>query len=344
MVQRRKSNVVLGVCVGAVVAGIVLAYLMLATCLEGCAPTQGDLDDAAGVETQESPQPETPEPPEEVIAEPEVVEVRPDDVLLELRRDLSEPWGAVGDGRMFDTADGILRLSKRLGTDPLIMAQEVADLMETTVLLQPQFLVQERQGGLPRAMDVAWDIYRATNEVSGIQCPELSDEHETFETDDSQVPRVNPYIILAMGYRESRLALKTERGYMERRVGAQVTKVTDCLYCTGARGERGMFQFMPRGALERRFMGTCSPFDRWCSTQAAVRALATIRCSCIKRFGEQCTVDAYVAGYGLTRLITPDSARHSKGPRRAREFLCSVYEDCDSVWPRDDDDAFALEL
>lgn len=273
-----------------------------------------------------------------------------EEVCDELRAGLSEPWEAVPDARMYDTCAGILRLAEQRGQHPLIMADEVAELAETVITMQPE-LAMDRHGGLPRALDMAWDFHRATTEIGSLQCPELSDEFATFDRDDSQVPRVSPYVLLAMAHRESRLALRTERGWIERRG----QKTGDCLYCRGGAGERGMFQFMPAGgkgsnrpgATERRFHPgerPCDPFDRWCATQTAVKAMAVFRCECIREYGERCTVDSFVASYGVTRLISPENARHHRGNEKARAFLCVARDDCDQWWPRDHDDAFALSL
>jgi hypothetical protein len=106
-----------------------------------------------------------------------------------------------------------------------------------------------------------------------------------------------------------------------------------------------MFQFMPRGWIQRRFMPQgCSPFNRRCAVDGAAKALAHIRCMCIDEFGAECNTDVYVAGYGLTKLPTPDRARHSRGPRNARAYLCSAVNDCDTLWPRDHSDDFAETL
>jgi hypothetical protein len=277
------------------------------------------------------------------------------EVVEELRDSLTEPWAQVSDVRMHDVATGILRLSKEQSTHPLIMADEVAEFADTVIVMQPQFLIGERQGGLPRALNLAWEFYRATKEIAEQHCSILSDEQASFTQDDPQVPKVSPYVLLSLAHRESRLALKTERGYMERHIGKQVIKVTDCLYCRGAGGERSMFQFIPAGgrgsnrpgATERRFhpgLRPCDPFDSWCAVQTAVKALAVYRCECIAAFGSRCTVDSYVASYGVTRLVAPESARFYRGNERARTFLCAAREDCDLFWPRDVDEAFALGL
>ena len=65
---------------------------------------------------------------------------------------------------------------------------------------------------------------------------------------------------------------------------------------------------------------------------------------CIEEFGDACNTDVYVGGYGLNKLPKPATARHSRGPKNARAYLCSVRDDCDALWERDHSDDFALSL
>lgn len=268
-----------------------------------------------------------------------------DDVYRELRATLSDAWPEMEDWKLYDPGEGIMRLSKKLDTDPVIMTHEVAELANTVIELQPLFL-RDREGGFHRALNIAWDTYLGAREVRDLSCHEISESDfgdEVGVKTGKQVQRVNPYHLIAMGYRESRLMKRTEVGYLlDRRTGK---KNKNCRWCRGAAGERGMFQFMPKGFIQRRFMPKgCSPFDRMCSVRGAAKALAHIRCMCIEEFGDECNTDVYIAGYGLTRLPSPARARHSRGPKKARAFLCSVRDDCDDLWERAHSDDFAATL
>jgi len=326
----------IGLCIIMAVSAIVVGLSLLALSCSPLPVTQDAGRDADGnTEEVEIVSDLAPEPEPEVTWE---------DVTKELRLGLGPDWDGVEDGLIFDSSDGILRLGKQRGIDPLIIAEEVADLTKTVVALyQLQAPNRDFDGGPHRALYVSWDLYRATEEFADMSCVEVDDE---FDHDSEQVPRINPYIVASMGYRESRFAQRTERGYIEQRRGKTVTKITDCLYCRGTKGERGMFRAMPKGFIQRRFMSkSCDPFDRWCSAQMAAKALAYIRCLCIQEYGDACTTDTYVAGYGLRKLPSPAWARHSRGPEKARGFLCAAAPDiCDEKWQRSHDDAFALEL
>lgn len=268
--------------------------------------------------------------------EPVVDPVTWHDVAKEIQDSLSDRWPTLEEWRLYDPASLLLIFANERDVDPIIIADEYADLADTIVAMQPDFL-GEREGGIQRALLVASDIYRGAMEVRDTPCTDLI---EDFDVEEGQVPRVNPYILAAMGYRESHFMKRTEVGYTT--VGGKKTE--NCRWCRGSLGERGMFQFMPGGWVQSFMPRGCSPFDRMCSVKGAAKALATIRCMCIERFDQQCDVDTYVAGYGMSKLPTPELARTSRGTVRARGFLCGVREDCDDFWPRSHDDDFALSL
>ena len=54
---------------------------------------------------------------------------------------------------------------------------------------------------------------------------------------------------------------------------------------------------------------------------------------CIEQFGQKCTVDSFVAGYGAGKVPDPAYAGGYKSVVRARGFLCEVRQDCQDLWP-----------
>lgn len=267
------------------------------------------------------------EPEEEPVVNQKVLTWR--DVEQEVQDSLSDAWPEVTEGQMYDTASTLFRYSQERNIDPIIVADEFADLANTILDMQPDFTTG-REGGAQRALLVSADIYQGVGEVRGTPCSQLV---ENFDDDEGQVPRINVYILAAMGYRESRFMKRTEVGYSTTRDGQ---KVTNCRWCRGSRGEQGMFQFMPGGWIQTFMPAGCSPFDRMCSVRGAAKALATIRCMCIDQYGQRCDVNTFVAGYGANKLPDPANARAYKGVVRAREFLCGVRpDDCDEFWPSD---------
>lgn len=334
-----------------VATAIGLAFLLCSPALNGCSEPFED----GGITVEVVPivvpasvlspeQEPTPEPPDW------------EDVIAEMRESLpaEDGWADVPEARIIDVATGIVRLSKERALDPVIVADEVSEVIEAVTDLQPA-LVKGWDGGLPRAAYLGWFFYRAQKEIGELRCHQLSDAYATFDTDNDEVPRPNAFLLAVMAFRESSLALRTERGYDEQRVGKRIVKITGeaCRGCVGPLGERGPFQFMPGnrksgspGATERRFMpDNCpGPFDPWCAAQTTMKALAVFRCECIAEYGSRCNVDSFVASYGVTRLVSPENARHYRGNERARALLCAVREDCDQIFPRDHDDNFALSL
>ncbi len=279
---------------------------------------------------------------EEVVVQEEEPAVEPvvtwREVAAEIRGDLSEHW-VLSDSMLYDPANVVFRLATERGEDPIIMAYEMTDLANTILEMQPAF-IDGREGGYQRALLIALDIYRGTLEFQDTSCSELVDQFTAPDL-EKQIPKINPYIMAAMGYRESRFMKRTEVGYVWRKG----QKVQDCRWCRGSRGERGMFQFMPGGLIQRLMPSDCrNPFDRLCSVRGAAKALATIRCVCIATFGSRCNVDTFVAGYGLSRMPRPSEARMVKSVVRARGYLCNVRNDCDDLWSQDHDDQFSLSL
>lgn len=310
------------------IASMALAALCVMPFLTCASPALVDTADAGATAVVET----EPQEVEPVVDQ----EVTWEDVGREIRDSLSDDWPTMEDWRLYDPASAMLRFAKERDVDPIIVADEYADLADTVVAMQPDFLY-EKEGGIQRALLVASDIYRGAMEVRDISCTKLV---EGFDVEEGQVPRVNPYVLAAMGYRESHFMKRTEVGYLV--VNGQ--KVTDCRWCKGSLGERGMFQFMPGGWIQSFMPQGCSPFDRMCSVRGAAKALATIRCMCIEEYGQRCNVDTFVAGYGSKRMPAPENALANRGVVRARQFLCAVRQDCDDFWPRDTDEDFALSL
>ena len=271
------------------------------------------------------------------IEELATVPITWEEVAAEIQDSLSDSWPQFPEGGMYDAASILLGYANEREIDPIIVADEFADLANTILDMQPNFLTG-REGGHQRALLVALDIYRGAGEFRETPCSQLLD---SFEGEEGQVPRINTYLVAAIGYKESRFMERTEVGYSMTKTGQ---KVTNCRWCRGALGEEGMFQFMPGGWVQSLMPQGCSPFDRLCSVRGAAKALATIRCICIDRFGQRCSVDSYVAGYGASKLPAPEDAMAYRGVIRGREFLCRVRQDCDEWWPRDIDEAFALTL
>lgn len=270
--------------------------------------------------------------------EPEIVEpeITWQEIGKEIQSSLSDSWPVLNEGQMYDVSNTILDFAKERSVDPIIMADEFSELANVVLDMRPDF-VKGRDGGHMRAMMIALDIYRGSTEMKDVQCSQIIDG---FSADEGQVPRINPYILVSMGYRESRFMTRTELGYTM--VNGQ--KVTDCLYCRGSRGEEGMFQFMPGGWIQAMMPDGCSPFDRLCSARGAAKALAKIRCICIEQFGQRCTVDTYVAGYGSNKIPSPEYAKSYRSVEVARDVLCKVRQDCSDFWPRSSDEEFALTL
>lgn len=314
-----------------------MATMMLTRCSQPPMPPEEAEELAVSPLVEDEPGDIEPE----LIEEAEDVIVTSADVRGALLDQFDERWPEKARRQTLDVSIQLFQMAEEHEVDPIIMADEYMDLLQTTLNLQPIF-EKGWDGGVTRAMLITLDIYRGTWEVRGLSCHEIDEDRFDAELGHSGVERVNPYVLLSIGYRESRLAKRTELGMK-----------------LGGGGERGMFQFRPhksgrKGFIEARFMprykqtgGTrerCSPFDRMCATRGAANALAWIRCDCIRQFGERCNIDTYVAGYGLPHLPDPSEARHSRGPRNARRFLCTVREDCDDLWPTDNSDDFAATL
>lgn len=250
-----------------------------------------------------------------------------------------EGWSDRAKAQTIDISIQLHRAAEEQEIDPIIVANEYMDILRTTMDIQP-VLKKGWDGGLVRAMLMSLDFYEGARRVRNTPCHEL-DRNFPEDMDEGQVPKINPYMLLSMAYRESRLAKRIELGEK-----------------LGRQGERGMFQFLPqkngrRGFVEGKFMPRfvteerkvrCSPFDRGCATRGAARALAWIRCKGIQAHGDQCTIAVFMAGYGMNRLPSPAEARHHRGPVNARRYLCKVREDCDELWPIDSSDDFALSL
>lgn len=260
-----------------------------------------------------------------------------EDVGREIQDSLSDVWPTIDGGQMYDPASVILRFAEERDVDPIMMADEYSDLANTILDMQPDFVVG-REGGFQRALLVALDIYRGVYEVRDVPCTQLV---EDFDVEEGQVPRINQYVMAAMGYRESRFMKRTEVGYMTTKNGQ---KIENCRWCRGSRGEQGMFQFMPNGWAQSLMPEGCSPFDRMCSVRGAAKTLATIRCMCIEQYGQECTIDSYVAGYGAGKVPPPAYAKSYRSVIKGREFLCEARQDCDDFWPRASDEDFALTL
>lgn len=310
---------------------LILVILAVTLGLLGCCASSvvEDADEQGGVE-------------EIVIQEEELVTAEKQitwvDVAAGIRENLSEHW-VLSDAALYDPANVISRLATKMGKDPVIMSYEMTDLANTILEMQPVF-IDGREGGYQRALLIAVDIYRGALEFQDTPCQELIDQFIAPDL-EKQVPSINPYIMAAMGYRESRFMKRTEVGY----IWSKGQKVQDCRWCRGSRGERGMFQFMPGGLIQRLMPSDCrNPFDRICSVRGAAKALATIRCVCIATFGTHCNVDTFVAGYGLSKMPHPNEARMVKSVVRARGYLCNVRNDCDDLWQQDHNDQFSLSL
>lgn len=307
------------------VALISMVVVALVLCI-GC---------ASSIDEQE-PQQEVDDTAAPTEVEPVADPITWQEISKEIQDSLSDNWPEIEEWRLYDPSVSLLRFSKEREADPIILADEVADLANTIVSMQPDFMVG-REGGIQRALLVTTDIYIGSAEVQSVPCSELI---EDFDSEEGQVPRINAYVLAAMGYRESHFMKRTEVGYTI----VNGKKISNCRWCRGSLGEQGMFQFMPGGWIQTFMPSGCSPFDRMCSVRGAAKALATIRCMCIDRYGQQCNTDTFVAAYGANKMPTPASARTYKGVIRAREFLCGVRQDCDELWVRDHDDAFALSL
>lgn len=306
-------------------AGAVLVLLGLILSGIRCGKVEEPISSDAGFDAGSGPaQVVTKEPP----APPPLMNR---DVCDAVRESLPAHWPEFPNSALYSTARGLMNLAEKGVVDPRELAYELTDLAQTVVEMQPLFS-RGREGGYRRALNIAYDLYRGAHEVAELSCHEVS--AKDFDTAvgverGSKVQRVTPFILASMAYRESRFARRTEQGFILR----NGRKVRNCRYCVGSKGERGMFQFMPDGYIQKRFMPDgCNPFDRMCSVRGAARALAHIRCMCIEKYGDRCTTDVYVAGYGLSRMPPPWRAAHSRGPRMARAFLCDVREDCDFLW------------
>lgn len=277
-------------------------------------------------EAVEAPEIEEIEATEQEIEEPEPVKW--EDVATKINNALSEDWEEYDIRVLYDTSYRLLNQVEKQGKDIDEVVTELAELADSVIQLQPAF-GRGREGGRMRALRIAMDLRMAALEYSDMSCNQLGLVVDNPEAEQS-VPRSNHYILASMGARESGFLKRTERGYVQR--GGK--RVENCRWCRGTRGERGMFQFMPKGWIQREFMPTnCNPFDRFCAARGASKALSHLRCLCIKEFGDKCTVDVFVAGYGLTRLPEPTRARGAGGTDRARGYLCSVREDCNNWWP-----------
>lgn len=308
-------------------AGAVLILLCLIFSVIQCGEVGEPIPSDAGLDADSSPllvvTKELPPPP------PPPPKNR--DVCDAVRESLPPHWPEFPNYALYDTARGLMNLAEKEDADPRELAYELTDLARTIVEMQPLFSMG-REGGYKRALNIAYDLYFGAHEVAELSCHEVSakDFDSTVGVEHGKkVQRVNPFILASMAYRESRFTRRTEQGFIFRKG----RKIRDCIYCVGSKGERGMFQFMPNGYIQKRFMPkNCNPFDRMCSVRGAARALAHIRCMCIEEYGDQCTTDVYVAGYGLSRMPPPRRAARSRGPRMARAFLCDVREDCDFLW------------
>jgi hypothetical protein len=264
--------------------------------------------------------------------EPVTEEVTVLDVQQELLDSLSD--FDVREGWLYDPAQTVMKVAIAAEADPIIIADEMADFMTTVLGIQPAFS-KNLEGGIPRALAIADDLFAASRSIRDKSCSETG-----FETNSDEVQRVTEYLLLVTAHRESRLVKRTELGFIESKNG----KVTNCRWCRGSRGEQGMFQFMPKGWAQTFIPDGCSPFDRRCAAVGAAKALAYNRCQCIAEHGDRCSTDQYMSAYVMGQVPTPAGARHFRGAAKARRFLCEVRSDCDELWLRDHDDDFALAL
>jgi hypothetical protein len=311
---------------------VIVAFIVMVLTRCSQPPEEFELE-----ETQPVGQEPVPIEPEPISVEETVTA---NDVQEEILNSWEGEWPEKARSQTTDIALQLFRIGEEESVDPIILADEYMDLLETMVDMQPAFR-KNWEGGLSRAMLTSLDFFRASREVRGRSCHEIDPERFPEDLRADNVPHINHFVLLAIGYRESRLTRRVE-------VGEKL----------GGGGERGMFQFRPasngnRGFIEARFMPRfkrdgsrerCSPFDRTCATLGATNALAWIRCRCIQLYGDRCNMNTYVAGYGMSRIPDPAGARHSRGPRNARRYLCSVREDCDDLWPTDLNLDFAAEL
>ncbi|MHA2334531.1 MAG: hypothetical protein ACXAEU_21060, partial [Candidatus Hodarchaeales archaeon] len=169
-----------------------------------------------------------------------------------------------------DVANSLLDMVRLHSENHIVVVDEVVELFETIMRMQPAFSVGE-EGGYSRAVGIAWDIYKEVKEVEHRTCSELSVLFLDNFGVESRVPKINPYILASMGYRESGFLKHTEQGY--RMVRGK--KLHRCKGCRGTRGEKGMFQIMPNGWIKRDF-ADCDLFSRPCNVRTAVRALEYI--------------------------------------------------------------------
>jgi len=320
-----------------IAAMLVSAMVMVGVTCIGEVPESAEVAEPveAAAEPEEAAEPETVP---ELIEE----EVTSGDVHKVLLDQFEEGWPEKAKRQTLDLSLVLFRMGENYEVDPTILADEYMELLRTTLAMQPNF-EKGWDGGVRRAMLVTSDIYRGARESASRTCHEIDPQRFDEDMDEFDVEAVNAYVLLSIGYRESRFTKRVETGEK-----------------LGGAGERGMFQFKPhksgrRGFIEARFMprykgrdrtpaNRCSPFDRMCAVRGAANALAWIRCECIRQFGERCNIDTYVAGYGRRSLPDPAEARHDRGPRNARRYLCDVRDDCDELWPVDHSDDFAATL
>ena len=100
----------------------------------------------------------------------------------------------------------------------------------------------------------------------------------------------------------------------------------------GPDGEKGFFQIMPNGAIERQCGHGCDQFDSDCNAETAMCWFSKAQ--------ELCGEDPwlYVGGYGRSRCPgSVEEAQSWREVRRARAFLCDAVGDdeCERRWPWD---------
>ena len=126
----------------------------------------------------------------------------------------------------------------------------------------------------------------------------------------SQETRIEPAILVAVGYRESGWRPDIERGRIR-----------------GRRGETGIMQVMPGGVALQWARG-CRQTQARCSVRTGARYLAWLR-------DEVCPGSTWrwLAGYSRSRCLSEEEARRAHDVLAARRIYCSISPDCDSSWP-----------
>ena len=133
--------------------------------------------------------------------------------------------------------------------------------------------------------------------------------------DAAMTHRIDPWIALAVAYRESSLLPSVGSGGRR-----------------GARGELGYFQIMPGGSA-MRVCGAGRPM----TSPAANADTAMCYLAHVRQLCESDDPSIYVAAYSMRNCpTTPAKALRIPATRRARELLCEMAGDerCERIWPR----------